>query len=210
VSILNRFAADRHLDDDVLAAIWSSASSEGRTATHPHLTSCAQCRARYAALTGWLADLREEAHLEADETFPPERLAAQQAAIFRRLEALERPARVIAFPKYSRPAPASQPFTRRWIATAAAAGLVIGLAAGQILDLRHALEGPDQPVRSTSPSPVSSQTTARSAGVQPASLSLDEELFYGDFADSASRAARYLPALDELTPRARDDSDRNR
>jgi len=210
VSILNRFAANRHLDDDVLAEIWSTASSEGRITTHPHLTSCAHCRARYSALTGWLDDLRNEAHAEADEAFPAERLAAQQAAIFRRLEALERPARVIAFPKHSRPVTASQPFTRRWIATAAAAGLVIGLAAGQILDLRQALEGPAQPVRASRPAPESTQTTARPGGVQPASLSLDEALFYGDSSDTTARGARYMPALDELTPRARDDFDRNR
>jgi hypothetical protein len=208
VSILNRFAANRHLDDDVLAEIWSTASSEGRTATHPHLTSCAHCRARYSAFTGWLDDLRNEARAEADEAFPPERLAAQQTAIFRRLEALERPARVIAFPKHARPVPSSQPFARRWIATAAAAGLVIGLAAGQILDLRHALEGPS-PARTTGAVPERTQTTARQTGLQPATLS-DEALFYGDVSDTTARGARYMPALDELTPRARDDFDRNR
>ncbi len=209
MSILERFAANRHLDDDVLAEIWSAAASEGRTATHPHLTSCAHCRSRYAAFTQWLDDVSVDARAEADDAFSVERLAAQQAGIARRLEALDRPARVIAFPRHTRPATTSQHFTRRWIATSAAAGLVIGLAAGQILDLRHRLEGPAQAPRGTTEvaqrSPVARQT------VQPASLS-DEALFYGDYgdADVGARSARYMPELDEITPRARDDFDRNR
>lgn len=210
VSILDRFAAATgHLQDRDLAEIWSTAASEGRTATHPHLTSCAHCRVRYAAFTGWADELKYEAHAEADEVFPPERLSAQQAAIFRRLEALERPARVIAFPKYTRPISTSQPLARRWVATAAAAGLVIGLAAGQILDLRHALEGPPQTAR---PAPAMAETTQTTSarGVQPAGLSVDEALFYGDYADTPPRGARYMPALDELTPRARDEFERNR
>lgn len=210
MSILERFAANRHLDDDVLAEIWSAAASEGRTATHPHLTSCAHCRSRYSAFTDWLDDVSADARAEADEAFPAERLAAQQAAIFRRLEALERPARVIAFPRNARPTTTSQHFTRRWIATAAAAGLVIGLAAGQFLDLRHRLDGTPQASRGTTEvaqrSPV-----ARQIAVQPVSLS-DEALFYGDYgeAEVGARSARYLPEVDEITPRARDDFDRSR
>ena len=208
VSILDRFAVNRHLGEDDLAEIWTAAS-EGRTATHPHLTSCAHCRVRYSAFTGWLDDLRSDAHVEADDVFPPERLAAQHAAILRRLEALERPARVIAFPKHTRPISATQPLARRWVVTAAAAGLVIGLAAGQILDLRHALEGPSQPPRPTGTAAVNTQAAA-ARGVQPAGFSVDEALFYGDYADANPHGARYMPALDELIPRARDDFDPNR
>lgn len=212
MSILDRFAAaTRHLQDDDLAEIWSAAVSEGRPATHPHLTACAHCRVRYAAFTGWADDLKHTAHAEADEVFAPERLGAQQAAILRRLEALERPARVIAFPRHTRPISSSQPLARRWVATAAAAGLVIGLAAGQLLDLRHALEGPPSPAR-PAPAIAESTQTSTARGVPQAGLSLDEALFYGygDDADTTARGARYMPALDELTPRARDEFDRNR
>lgn len=206
MSILNRSAANRHLDDRVLSEIWSMAAGEGRTADHPHLASCADCRARLAAFTSWMDGLRREAHAEADEAFPPERLAAQQHAIARRLEALERPARVIAFPRAPRPVTARQQVTRHWIATAAAAGLVIGLAAGQLLDLKQALEGPAS-------QPVANQTAAlpQRSPIQPAAstTATDEALFYGD-ADATARSARYMPALDELTPRARDEFERNR
>ncbi len=77
----------------------------------PHLASCAQCRARYSAFTDWLDRIHDDAVGEADEAFPPERLAAQQAQVMRRLEALERPARVIAFPRFARPV-TSTPGTR--------------------------------------------------------------------------------------------------
>jgi hypothetical protein len=206
VSILDRFAANRHLDDDVMAGIWTTAVSEGRTATHPHLATCAHCRARYAELTAWLEDLSADAHAEAEEAFPPERLAAQQAAILRRLEALERPARVIAFPGNIRPAGASQHFTRRWVATAAAAGLVIGLAAGQLLDLRHRLAGPTR----TAPNPITSASApvARQTTTQPPSRALDEVLFYDDDMAGRSSSIGYMPVLDEITPRARDEYDR--
>lgn len=205
MSILNRSAADRHLDDSVLAEIWSVAASEGRAADHPHLGSCAECRARLAAFTRWMNDLRLDAHAEADEAFPPERLAAQQHAIFRRLEALERPARVIAFPRTPRPMMATKHVTRRWIATAAAAGLVIGLAVGQVLNLKQALEGPG------SSGPIANVVAPPRPAVQQATMSTasDEALFYGD-ADAMTPSARYMPALDELTPRARDDFERNR
>ena len=93
-----------HLSDDAVAELWSAAAAT-RRARQPTRTSptCAQCRARYAAFAGWLDGVRDDARREADEVFPAERLAAQQAQIVRRLEALERPARVIAFPRFARP-----------------------------------------------------------------------------------------------------------
>jgi hypothetical protein len=213
VSILSRFAVNRHLDDSALAEIWSTAAFEGRGAAHPHLSACSECRARLDAFSEWLDDLRVEARVEADEMLTSERLAAQQSAIFRRLEAMERPARVIAFPKNTRPVTGSHRVTHRWVATAAAAGLVIGIATGQLVDLKKALD------RSTSqPAPQITGTTASAARaqqgsraqqqVQPANLAADEAIFYGE-ADSPVQSARYLPAVDELVPRARDDFDRN-
>ena len=207
MSILSRFAVNRHLDDSSLAEIWTAAAADGSNATHPHLTSCAHCRARFDAFHVWLDDLRVEARAEADEMLSPDRLAAQQNAIFRRLEAMERPARVIAFPKNTRPVTTSNRVTHRWVATAAAAGLVIGIATGQIVDLKKALDRP-------TPQPVPQITGTSAANrpapqVQPANLAADEAIFY-DEADSSVQSARYLPAVDELVPRARDEFDRNR
>src|SRR5213075_3472379 len=90
-------------------------------------------------LSSWLDTLQSDATTEADEAFPPERLAAQHAQIFRRLEAAERPARVIAFPKFAQPLTSRTSHASRWIAAAAAAGLIVGVGVGQLMDLRHSL-----------------------------------------------------------------------
>ena len=86
---------------------------------------CAQCRTRYADFTMWLDGIKTDARADADDAFPPERLAAQQAQILRRLETAGRPARVIAFPRFTGPVSAHHPGRQRWIAAAAAAGLWI-------------------------------------------------------------------------------------
>jgi hypothetical protein len=199
VSILDRLQPHRHLDDAAMMELWAAARLERTPCAHPHVSSCGACRSRYAALTAWADSLRQDAHAEADEAFPPDRLAAQQAQIFRRLEALERPARVIAFPRFGRPVGSTRSSAQRWIGAAAAAGLIVGLAAGQFMDLpwRTGTGNSDRtPVVQGAPS---ARTTNPVTPV-PVSLS-DEELFYDLDARSSARA---LEAIDAITPRSRD------
>jgi hypothetical protein len=167
------------------------------------LDVCQPCRSRYEAFAAWLARIQEDARSEADEAFAPERLAAQQAQVMRRLEALERPARVIAFPKFARPITSTQGSAQRWVATAAAAGLVIGLAAGQFLDIRDAFSGRR--------GETVMQTTARNSDVLlPATTAptsalpgvSDEALFFGE-SEKRVRLAT-LESVDDITPRGRD------
>jgi hypothetical protein len=210
VSLLSRNRAHRHLGDDQFAEIWSAAAASGQPASDARLTACAQCRARYAAFTGWLDRIHDDAMGEAEDAFPPERLAAQQAQVMRRLEALERPARVIAFPRFARPVTSTQGHAQRWVAAAAAAGLVIGLAAGQFFDVRHIFT----PVRTSSP--AATQQNARLAtattpgggpSVVPASVSSsvsDEALFFGADQTRISERLSALRSMDDITPRARD------
>lgn len=201
MSILSRFAANRHLDDDALMEIWAAATS----ATDTHLASCAHCRGRLSAIDAWLDDLRTDARAEAEEAMSPERLAAQQVQIFRRLEALERPARIITFPKFSRAHGDERRTVPRWVPTAAAAGLVIGLATGQLFNLTDMLNGS---LPAPNAGPVA-ENVSRPSGTPASNPSLDEEIFYGD-ADLTARSAQPLSTLDELTPRARDDFERPR
>jgi len=102
-----------------------------------HLTDCPDCAARYADLTQFMEMLGTEAAAEADAVFPPERLRAQRMVISRRLEHLGHQARVITFPGRSSGArfgaAAPRP-ARRWIAAAAAAGLIVGVGTGLFLD----------------------------------------------------------------------------
>ena len=95
------------------------------------MLDCAACRSRLTSLSTWLDGVRNDARQQADDAFTRERLAAQQAQIMRRLEAMERPARVLAFP-VSRSAIAAHHVGRqRWIASAAAAGLSLASALGR-------------------------------------------------------------------------------
>ena len=99
-----------------------------------HLDKCDICADRAVELGRWLDDVRAVGIEAADRAFPPERLAAQQAQILRRLEQLDEPARVIAFPAATR-AQGRESTGRRvapaWVGIAAAAGLVIGVIGGQ-------------------------------------------------------------------------------
>jgi hypothetical protein len=194
------------LSDDRFADIWSTAVASGQPATDPHLADCAQCRSRYAAFTGWLDRIQVDALGEAEEAFPPERLAVQQAQVMRRLEALERPARVIVFPRFGRPTTSTQGHAQRWVAAAAAAGLVIGLAAGQFFDVRQAFA----PTRPQAPTQNARLATSQPAGVPsvvPASVSaseFDETLFFGADPTRISERLSTLRSMDDITPRARD------
>ena len=203
MSILDRLSLNRHLDDAALTEIWTAAALDPAGARrHGHLDVCPSCRSRYAALDAWLADVGHVARAEADEAFPAERLATQQNQIMRRLESLDRPARVIVFPRHSHPMTGERSGARRWIAAAAAAGLVVGIAAGQLLDLRDALGGPPHSIVER---PQLTPSSSASASLQPASLVQSDEAFLSELEDAAlSPRIPELVALDAVTPRLRD------
>jgi hypothetical protein len=201
------------LSDSQLADLWSAAVAAGQPvadAHDPHLSGCAQCRARYGAFVQWLDNMRDDAVAEADEAFPAERLASQQSQVMRRLEALERPARVLNFPRIGRPTTSTQGHMQRWVTAAAAAGLVIGLAAGQLFDIRHALFARPEPARGPAQTAryVPQQVTTNSAAAvvaTPVSFSVsDEALFFGGEPVRSSERVSMLQAMDDITPRARD------
>jgi hypothetical protein len=200
VSILDALGRQQHLDDNALADVWSTRlTGDDPHAGDAHLHACGACQARYDDLSAWLGDIREDAIDEADELVPPDRLAAQQAQIFRRLEALERPARVIAFPRFSQPTAVVRRGPQRWIAAAAAAGLIVGLGAGELLDFRHATS-PTADHQSAEP-PVAQSARG---GIQPVSFTFDDSLLYDNEAAITSPRVEALQALDALTPRVRD------
>lgn len=128
----------RHLRDDQMIAVFAGARSRLR---HPedaveHLQTCIRCADRYAAVVERIADWRDDAVAEADAVFTPARLEAQRLQILDRLEHIGHPARVIQFP--GRNGRNLSIFTgsqvRRWIAAAAAAGLVVGVTVGRLSD----------------------------------------------------------------------------
>jgi hypothetical protein len=198
VSLLERLGRG-HLDDEQFARLWTSGGG------HPHLDTCAACQARFEAFDRWLIGVGEELRTEADRTLTGERLADQRTQIARRLEGLERPARVIAFPKAARAVISGHSHVRRWVTGAAAAGLIAGLGLGLMVDLRHSFD-----TTRTSPTSVTLATAGRGDGGRTISLSAkDAEILSDADAFLRPRVDALVP-LEDLTPHARDLVDRPR
>ena len=194
MSLLDRLGRG-HLDDSQFARLWTSEDG-----SHPHLEACAECRARYAAFERWIAGVGDELRAEADDAFPADRLAVQQAQISRRLETLARPARVIAFPKAARAVISGHSHVRRWVTVAAAASLITGFGLGQVMPLRNMLS---HQAAISQPKPLTKADTVAIAKdlTPPAASPMDEDLLSDAF--TRPRVST-LSALDEMTPHARD------
>jgi len=194
VSLLERFGR-RHLHDRQFARIWTTGGG------HPHLEQCAACRVRFDDFDRWAVELGEQMRDEADAAFTPDRLAVQQAHIAHRLETLDRPTRVIAFPKAARAVISGHSHVRRWVTVAAAASLIAGFGLGQVVDLKRTL---DRDGSAAAPRHFTTATTAQRANaIRPVSTSYNDEEFLMD-AEAIGPRVKELRALDDLTPRARD------
>jgi hypothetical protein len=194
VSLLERLVRG-HLSDQEFARLWTSGER------HPHLDTCADCRTRFAAFDGWLLDVGESLRAEADDAFPAERLAVQQAQIARRLETLERPARVIAFPKAARAVISGHSHVRRWVTVAAAASLIAGFGLGQIVPLRSVII--KQQAAAPSQTFNAPETVARAVELTPVTTAPDDDELLSSDAFSSPKV-KNLSALDDMTPHARD------
>src|SRR5579859_2493369 len=126
VSLLERLGRG-HLSDRQFARLWTSGGS------HPHLDGCDVCRTRFQEFELWVTGLADELHAEAENAMTGEQLAVQQVQIARRLETLEKPGRIIAFPKAARAVINGHSHVRRWVTVAAAAGLIAGIGLGQVM-----------------------------------------------------------------------------
>ena len=183
-----------HLSDDRLIDV--CLDKAGYVAERNHLDSCPECAERRAHLSRMLADVAAVTVAEADAAFSVDRLVKQRARILQRLEQEGRFGRVITFPSNvaQRPSLRARPGTR-WVAGAAAAGLLIGVLAGH---LAHVVV-PNQMGGSTT------QVVLQPAGttLQAVSTTLSEEEFLGmlEVAIEGTSGASLRP-LDDLTPRA--------
>lgn len=207
MSLLNRLGLNRHVTEADLIAVWADMrlGEPPQTAAGAHVRDCTACRARLTSLSCWLDGLRTDARLEADEAFPRERLAIQQGQILRRLEAMERPAKVLAFPRFAKAISARDTGRQQWIAAAAVAGLVVGIGLGQTFHFGSATPA-DTQVRSAT-APV--ERAARGGVVMtPISAGSDEMFLYPESSLSAERIPESLRSLHEITPSARDYSGR--
>lgn len=163
-----------------------------------HLDRCDICAERAVALNCWLDGIRVTGVEAADAAFPPERLALQQAQILRRLEQLDQPARVIAFPSQTRLTHRDASDHRvapAWVGVAAAAGLVLGVVGGQLSARIGAPVTPPIPVTENAP-PLASAPVAMTETQTPAMRSLGS-LLDMDF----DTPVKSLELVDDLTPR---------
>lgn len=175
---------------------------------HPHLDRCDICQERLARVRAMLDGVRTDAIDAADRVFTSDRLAAQRAHILRRLERVTHPARVLAFPALRRTAPVARRVARRWVALAAAAGLLIGIVAGRVADLRPRRPGytRTQPAANAVPRMTDARGDAtRGPGLDAAPF--NDEAFLSDL-ESAVSAPRVeeLRAIDALTPHVQEAS----
>jgi len=181
-----------HLSDDRLIDV--CLAHPPAAAERQHLRACGVCEERRASLARLLDDASDVAAAEADAVFTDERLARQRARILERVEQESRQGRLISFPAAHAPSPAllrARPASR-WIAGAAAAGLLIGVLAGHLAhDFTSGRVLPRARV-------VASPTVA---GFQAVSTSMSEEEFLGrlEVAIEGTGGSALRP-LDDLTP----------
>jgi hypothetical protein len=148
-------------------------------------------------------ELRDAAIAEADAAFDESTLDLQRTRILDRLAHIGKVARVLRFPRVTRQA--AMPVStggRRWISVAAAAGLIMGLLAGQLVhfvpwgttrDREQALGVQAPPLSRPTIVPVSASQTLT-----------DDELLDEIEMAVQLRRARSLQALDALTPTVAD------
>lgn len=202
-------AADRHHPaDDRLVALYygdHDAESEEQRLVRQHLHGCETCTWRYTELVAPLAQLRADAASEADEIFTPARLEAQRTAIRRGLSEGGRAPHVIPFP--ARPARVDRAVMARpmfrWIAAAAAAGLLVGVSAGRFMPARGGWTRTAAPLVASSPvRPLADAPRPAAALYRPAGS--DEALLSEVEAAVSRHRIEALSALDDLTPHARE------
>jgi hypothetical protein len=158
------------------------------------VTGCASCEARLTAMTAMLRDVSVAAESQADAVFPPERLARQHARILHRLAHHGRLGRVLAFP-YARPAATPPRPMRRWVAGAAAAGLVVGMVAGHLV---HDLQG----IRVRSVEPASLIAQSKPMPLQASTSVAADDDFLWQIESVLSSTPEGLQRLDSLIPTA--------
>lgn len=190
-----------HLSEDTLAALATLPVDEVPDGAHTHMTACADCTARLESLVRLLGDVRTTASDEADEVFDEIRLGRQRDHILRRLEYAGRPARVIEFPRRTRSVRPVRPSAARWVAAAAAAGLVVGVYAGTYMNGI----GGRSPARGRSAhiaaAPQPAQPNAAAHDVLVAS---DDEILTEVETALVTQRASELAPFDALTPRFRE------
>ena len=156
-----------------------------------HVRGCDDCTDRLEALRVEMTTLQDDVLAAADARCSSARLDRQFDVIMRRLDGQS--GRVLAFPRVAAARRPVGPAASRWVAMAAACGLVIGLGVGRLI-------GPFAGARGTW------QPGTRAAGTLPATVQQesDEQMLVEIEAALTRSRTKEFRALDELTPRVMD------
>ena len=186
-----------------LAFVARAPESEGDQQAMTHITGCQRCSAELARLTIEADTLRDAACAAADEVFDEAMLDAQRTRILDRLAHLGQAARVLRFPARTREV--TMPVSvgsRRWVSVAAAAGLIIGLVAGQLVHFVPGLDIASHRENAALQAP-SRQPVMVPAGLGNAQSLSDDELL-AEIDEAVQARAVAFRAMDALTPIAGD------
>ena len=156
-----------------------------------HVKQCTPCGERLANLRADAGDMRRDVLAAVEARITPARLDRQFDVIARRLEGHS--GRVLPFPApLHRSSP--PPTQRRWVAVAAACGLLVGVGAGRLLPAVGEPQGP-----TWRPAAIDAGTGKTLGGT--IQQETDEQMLVEiDAALTRSRAKEFR-VLDELTPR---------
>jgi anti-sigma factor RsiW len=196
---------DQHVPLDrltALALVGGASESEHDRSALAHLSQCPRCADELARLSATCDDWRAAAVAQADALFDASALESQRIRILDRLAHLGQVARVLPFPTRARDV--TMPVAKgshNWVSVAAA-GLIIGLVAGQLLHLvpTSLVRQPRELVTMQAPSRPGPPIIVPAAATTP--LLSDDELLDEIEAAVQLRRAQSLRALDALTPTA--------
>ena len=200
-----------HPADDRLIALYfgdKEAGADERRAVRQHLHGCEACTWRYTELSAPLERLRQDAAGEADEVFTPARLDAQRATILARLGESATSSRVIPFPTAAARLDRSvvgRPLVR-WVAAAAAAGILVGVMGGRFFETG---DGPPVSVPRVARTGIATLPGSEVVSDSPTVMAAVErdEAFMSEIEQAVfSHRISALSALDELTPRVRQEA----
>lgn len=189
----SRWHGGPHLSDESLVelhALLMTGEHAVAARYQRHVRQCPECAARLDTLRQELAGLRADLVSAAEALMTPARLDRQYDVIARRIDGQS--GRILAFPTTMSRPPATTSL-RRWVALAAACGLLVGVGAGRAL-------GP------APPRPAPPWTAAAGGSQIPAGVhqEADEDLLVEVDAALARSRTREFRALDALTPRVAD------
>jgi hypothetical protein len=185
-----------HLSEATLVEVRERRRAGDCRPTDPHeahLDVCDRCTTALEHIDHDVTRLVHRAGVAADAAISPERLSKQFDVIARRIDGHS--GRVLPFPAPARAVRPARPL-HRWVAMAAACGLLFGLAAGRLLGPASTLD--------TGRTTTTWRTTTTRAPQMPPTLepALADERLLGEVDAAIARTLHQeFRVLDELTPR---------